>query len=85
MKRDRKYNDHRAAHYVHVLSFDGRGATNVAIPYRGFIISLAADGADTCVFRDDDNRTEIIGCGVLFGTGGDAVKRAIQMIDLLAE
>jgi len=83
MKRDRRYNDPRASHTVNVLTSEGRGATNVSIPYKGYIISLAMDGADTCVFCDDDSRTEVIGYGVILGTSGESIKRAIGIIDML--
>lgn len=79
----RQYNDPRADHEVTVLTFDGEGATNVRIPYRGYTISLANDGADTCVYREDGYT--IIDVSILEGTKGETIKKAMQIIDILED
>lgn len=68
-------NDPRAGHTV---NFFGLG-TNVQIPYKGYTISLASDGQETCVFANKIDQS-------LFdapGTGGEAVAAAVRFIDNL--
>lgn len=77
------YNDSRADHRVKVLIGDGfNGASNVRFPYRGYEISLASDGADTCVFK---GIVDVIGCGLIHGTDGLSIKKAIAIIDILED
>ena len=77
--REQFGNDHRAAHRVTVFPF----GTNVRIPYRGFQISLAADGAGILILRADG--TDAVGVSEIFGTSGESILWAMKIIDSLQE
>jgi hypothetical protein len=68
-------NDFRADHTV---NFVGKGC-NVRFPYRGFVISLAADGSDTIV--EYPSGKYFIGCGQIAGTSGESIRVAMFRVD----
>lgn len=82
MKYSDKYNDSRADHMVKVFSDGFSGASNVRFPYRGYEISLASDGSDTCIFKGP---VYVIDCGLIHGTNGLSIKKAIAIIDILED
>jgi hypothetical protein len=65
-------NNHRAAHTVN----DCGMGYNVRLTYRGYIISLAADGEDTQVW--DRREKYLWSC---FGTQGESIQQAMEFIN----
>ena len=76
MTNREQFNDHRAAHRVMAFPF----GTNVRIPYRGYEISLAADGGDTIICHGD---TIVVDCGHINGTSGESILKAMRVVDAL--
>jgi len=71
----------RAGHTVFAYDYGNnvKGAC-VKFEYRGYEVSLAADGGDTRVFRGLEEEVFIID-----GTTGTSVKKAFAIIDILTE
>ena len=68
----RNGNEFRAAHTVNFCWI----GFNVKIPYKGYEISLAADGGDIIVFNSDGDPL-----ATFVSTTGESVKSAIVYID----
>lgn len=69
-----KQNDPRAGFKVHVFET----ATNVKFDYKGYVISLAADGQETFVFSEDGHTVL-----ELDGTGAHQVHEAVEWVNYI--
>ena len=75
-----EYKDSRAQHAVYVIESQPSFGACVKFQYKGYEISLAMDGSNTCVFEDATSNTTLFEA---YGTGVESIMEAKDFVDSL--